>query len=323
VKEIVIDSRNAGQRAEKFVKNYLKEAPLGFIYKAFRKKDVKVNGHWIKKDAVLQEGDVLRIYVTDRQLEDFHTLRAVQKKPLSYPIVYEDADFLIIDKPSGLLVTGEGKENELTLAKEVLSYLYHKNEYDPAGGSFAPAPAHRLDRNTSGLVMFGKNNRSLSALTEALKNREIIRKTYLSLLVGEISKPGVIDTPLKKDAASGIVKISTLQAGGKEAVTSYKPIRAYKGYTLAEIAIFTGRTHQIRVHMASIGHPVAGDAKYGDFAVNKTLKSMAHFDHQFLHAERISFAKTEGPLKALSGRVFEAPLPSDESKLLSLLEKCI
>lgn len=321
MKEIRIDHNNAGQKAEKFVKNYLKEAPLGFIYKAFRKKDVKVNGHWIRKDAILEEGDVLRIYVTDEQLKDFLLPKRVEKKNLSYPIIYEDENILIVNKPSGVMVVGDGKETRKTLAKEVVDYLYFKGDYDPDSGAFTPAPAHRIDRNTSGLVLFGKNDASLKSLTDLFKNRENISKTYLGLAKGEIWKEGRIDKPLKKDSSKGMVYVCPIEKGGKEAKTLFHPVKNFKGYTLLELELLTGRTHQIRVHLASVGYPLVGDGKYGDFETNRLFKNRFGFDHQFLHAERIHFGRIDGILHYLSDKTFEAPLSKEEVKVLSSLEK--
>lgn len=321
MKEIRINFENAGQKAEKFVKNYLKEAPLGFIYKAFRKKDIKVNGHWVKKDAILKEGDLLRIYVTDEQLQDFLKPRKAEKRPLNYPIVYEDKNVLFVNKPDGVMVVGDGKETRKTLAKEVVDYLYFKGEFDPAGGAFTPSPAHRIDRNTSGLVLFGKNDASLKTLTELFKNRENLCKTYVCLVKGDIGKEGKVDKPLKKDASKGIVRVSSVDEGGKEAITIYKPLKRFEDYTLLSVSLLTGRTHQIRVHMASIGHPLIGDAKYGDFAINRLFKDRFGLQHQFLHAERMDFKSIPSPLDYLSNKSFKAPLTPKEMEILSSLEE--
>ncbi len=321
MKEITIDHNNDGQKAEKFVKNYLKEAPLGFIYKAFRKKDVKVNGHWIKKDAILHEGDLLRIYVTDEQLKDFLVPSKAIKRPLEHEIVYEDENVLLINKRAGVMVVGDGDETRKTLAKDVVDYLYYKGEYDPKGGAFTPSPAHRIDRNTSGLVIFGKNDASLKELTLLFKNRKNIGKTYVALVKGEIYSSGEIRKPLRKDPSIGLVKVCPIEKGGKEAITEYKPLENFDGYSLVELELLTGRTHQIRVHMASIGHPLVGDGKYGDFETNRLFKSKVHYDHHFLHAKSMSFGVVEGVLSYLSDKTFEAPLPKEDLEVLSYLRK--
>lgn len=322
MREIVIKQANAGQKALKFVKSYLKDAPLGFIYKLFRKKDVKVNNHWVKEDFLLKENDVVRIYVTDEQLEDFLRPKSAIKKDLPYPIIYEDKNILLINKPAGVMVTSDGNENNLTLAQEVINYLYFKGEYSPEEGGFTPAPAHRLDRNTSGLILFGKNDASLKCLTLAFKNHENICKTYLSLVKGNVFNKGKIDKPLKKEANRSLVHVASIREGGKEALTLYEPKENYEeGYSLLSINLLTGRTHQIRVHLASISHPVVGDRKYGDFATNKIFKERFGLNYQLLHAYSISFDSLMEPLSYLSNKTFIAPLSPQFTKILSSLKK--
>ncbi len=319
MKEVTITSANAGQKAEKFVKKYLSEAPLGYIYKAFRKKDIKANGHWIKKDYILQEGDVLRIYVSDQQLEDFRKPRPAEKKPFPYPILYEDENVLIVSKPKGLLVYGDKTGVRETLGNAVLDYLYLKGDYNPEDSSFTPSPAHRLDRNTSGIVVYGKTDAGLKALTDLFKTREGIHKRYLALVLGDLEGEGEINKPLKKDEISGRVSICSLSNGGKSALTKYKVVERYGGYTLLECDLITGRTHQIRVHLASIGHPIVGDEKYGDFADCRKVKKLTGLENQLLHAYKISFDHLEGILAPLSNKEFVSPLPSQERQIIDKL----
>lgn len=315
MKEIVVTSSCSGQKIEKFVKKYLSDAPLGFIYKAFRKKDIKINGHWVKKDAIVKEGDVVRVYVTDQQLEDFKKPRPVTKKEFPYPIVYEDSNVLIVDKPSGVLVYGDKLGNRETLGNAVLDYLYLKGEYDPNESSFVPSPAHRLDRNTSGLIIYGKTDAALKELADIFKERKDITKYYLTLVKGVVEGGGKIDKPLYKDSNAGRVYIRSLDQGGKKALTKYKVIENYKDYTLVEAELCTGRTHQLRVHFASVGHPIIGDDKYGDFALNKKISSIVKLDGQFLHAYMIRFGYLKGALSNLSNKEFISPL-SDSYRLM-------
>ena len=319
MKEVTITSNNAGQKSEKFVKKYLSEAPLGYIYKAFRKKDIKANGHWIKKDYILQEGDVLRIYVTDQQLEDFRKPRPAEKKPFPYPILYEDENVLIVSKPKGLLVYGDKTGVRETLGNAVLDYLYLKGDYNPEDASFTPSPAHRLDRNTSGIVVYGKTDAGLKALTDLFKTREGISKRYLALVLGDLEGEGEINKPLKKDEISGRVSICSIANGGKTALTKYKAIERHGNYTLVECDLITGRTHQIRVHLASIGHPIVGDEKYGDFADCRKVKKLTGLENQFLHAYKISFGNLSGVLRPLSGKEFISPLPEEERLIIEKL----
>ena len=318
MKEITITKANDGQRIEKFVRHYLSEAPLGFIYKAFRKKDIKINGHWVKKDAVVHEGDVVRIYVTDAQLEDFAKPKEIVQKPFNHPIVYEDENILIVNKPSGLLVMGDEKEKRVTLANDVLSYLYSKGEYNPKDSSFTPSPAHRLDRNTSGIIVFGKTDEALKELTRLFKERDQIDKRYLALVAGIPSKDeGTINAPLLKDENMGLVKVSK---EGKEAITKYKVLEKYEDSSLLELELLTGRTHQIRVHLSYLGNPIIGDGKYGDFEMNRLYKTRYKINSQFLIAYSLSFKNVSGPLSYLSNKTFKISLEKEEKSILDLLK---
>ncbi len=319
MKEIVVPAASDGQRIEKFVRHYLSEAPLGFIYKAFRKKDIKINGHWVSKEALVHSGDVVRIYVTDAQLADFKKPRPVCKKPFPYTIAYEDDQVLIVDKPKGLLVYGDAKGNRETLGNAVLDYLYLKGEYDPSESSFTPSPAHRLDRNTSGLVVYGKTDAALRELTELFKERTEIHKRYLALVVGDIDKDGFIDAPLWKDAQNGRVYVRSIEKGGKEALTRYEVVKRYGEYTMVRAELVTGRTHQIRVHFASIGHPLVGDEKYGFPNANRISKEKTGLDSQFLHAAELRFGNVCGPLTPLKNQIIDSPLPKELQNVLELL----
>ena len=321
MKEWVVPSSSEGQRIEKFVRKVLNEAPLSFIYKAFRKKDVKINGHWVKKDAIVHEGDTVRVYVTDEQLKDFSQEREVEKKELDVPIIYEDDNILILDKPAGLLVTGDEGEKRNTLSRKVLDYLYLKGEFDPKEHSFVPSPAHRLDRNTGGLVVFGKTDAALKELEEAFKERVGLEKHYLALVVGDVAEGGDIEAPLKKDTKMGLVKVTPVKEGGKSAHTIYKVKERFGPATLFEVDLLTGRTHQIRVHMAYIKHPIVGDGKYGDFQENRKYNSKYGFNRQFLRAYSLTFKGLKAPLDYLSNRTFHSHLSEDELVIIEDLRK--
>ena len=319
MKKIVISSKEANQRVDKYVKKFLNEAPLSFIYKLFRKKDVKINGHWVKENYILSEGEELTIFVTDSQIEEFNKPKEIEKVTLNHQIVYEDENILIVNKPRGLLVHGDDGEKKLTLSNQVVNYLYFKGEYDPnSDHGFAPAPAHRLDRNTSGLVVFAKNLISLQELEDLFKEKDEISKEYKALVVGKFAGEKRIDAPLLKDEKTGLVRISK---EGKNAVTIAKFLGNYGDFSLLNVQILTGRTHQIRVHLASVGYPVVGDAKYGDFKANKEVKEKYKFENQFLTAYKLSFKNLKGHLSYLSGKSFEVSLPENEEKLLKQLRK--
>ena len=314
----IIKKEEEGQTLEKFVKKVLSEAPLSFIYKLFRKKDVKVNGHWQDKKYIISSGEEVSIYITDSQLEEFkRQIESKQVEDISNWIIYEDENVLLINKPRGVLVQ-KNSEDSNALDEMVISYLVNKGEYNPNKNlGYKPAPAHRLDRNTAGIVVFGKNIATLRYLSEALNDKSIISKRYLALVKGEIDKDGEINAPLLKNSKTQRVSVSK---EGKPSITRYKVVETFKGYTLLEVELLTGRTHQIRVHMAYINHPVIGDSKYGDYELNKLLESKYNFKNQFLEAYQLDFHKLNNPLKYLSGRSFKISLNDEFLNLINSIK---
>ena len=319
--KVKVLQKESHQRIDKFVKKYLNEAPLSFIYKLFRKKDVKVNGHWVKQDYVVNADEEITIYVTDEQLEEFAKPKDVVMKDLKYPIVFEDNNILIVNKPRGVLVHGDNKEKRNTLSNDVLNYLFYKGEFNPREThAFTPAPAHRLDRNTSGLVIFAKNLDSLNELEELFKEKEELVKTYVALVYGKLDDTLKIDLPLVKDSNSGLVKVGKVKDGAKSALSIVKPLKHYGNFTLVSVNLITGRTHQIRVHLSAVNLPIVGDAKYGNFEVNRYIREQFKFENQFLHAKTIEFKNIKKPLDYLSGKSFSSALPKDMEVLLNKLK---
>ena len=319
MREFVINTSENGVTLEKYVFKVLKTAPMSFIYKLFRKKDIKVNGHHQDKKFRLSENDVVAIYISEQQFEEF-----LQDKELSPNtkikdwIVYEDDNVLFVNKPKGLLVQKSDARDE-SLDQYVIEYLMATNQYDPnKEKGFVPGPAHRLDRNTSGLVVFGKNHNALTLLFDLFKNHDLINKHYLALVVGQVEKEkDTIDAPLYKDEESNTVRVAK---NGKTAKTVYKLIKKYNRYSLLDVTLLTGRTHQIRVHMAYIGHPIVGDSKYGNFEANKEFKQEFGFSSQFLHAYKMGFGDLPAPLTNLSRKEFTAEPREDIANILNELD---
>lgn len=319
MQKFTISDSESGQTLEKYVRKVLKDAPLSFIYKLFRKKDIKVNGHWQKEKYVISSGDEISVYITDSQLEEFKKkTNVLSTDKVSDYIVYEDQNVLILNKPRGLLVQKDDS-NEVALDEMVVSYLVNKKEYNPIRDlGYTPAPAHRLDRNTAGLIIFGKNIETLRYLSSAIQDKSLVEKRYLTLVKGTVEKDGEINSPLSKNTKNGMVYVSK---EGKPALTRYKVLKHVGEYTLLEVSLLTGRTHQIRVHLASISHPVIGDKKYGDYSLNKEIEEKYNFKNQFLVAYSLKFGQLERPLDKLSNKSFKINLPEEMNDLILKLGK--
>ena len=318
-----ITNKDCNQRIDKFLKRMLKDAPVSFLYKMFRQKDVKVNGKKANIDYILKEGDVVDIYLKEDLLNQFHKEALLRPVKADFPILYEDDNILVIDKPKGLLVHGDEGEKRITLQNMVLNYLKDKREWDPDSlTGFIPSPAHRLDRNTSGIVIFGKNLPALQELLTLFRERTQIEKRYTLLVRGTTSERGEINYPLIKDSNKKMVKVGTIQKGAKPALTRFHRIKSYTcGFSLVEAELLTGRTHQLRVHFAAIGRPIVGDSKYGDFKVNENFEKLYGLKNQFLHASYFKFDKIDGVLSYLSGKEFNSSLPEKEQKILSSIAR--
>ncbi len=319
MREFIINESENGLTLEKYAFKVLKTAPMSFVYKLFRKKDIKVNGRHQDKKYRLSTNDIVAIYINEQQFEEF--LKEKELTPntkIKDWIIYEDDNVLFVNKPKGLLVQKSSLHDE-SLDQYVIEYLMATNQYDPnKEKGFVPGPAHRLDRNTSGLVVFGKNHNALTLLFDLFKNHDLINKHYLALVVGQVEKEkDTIDAPLFKDEETNTVRVAK---NGKTAKTVYKLVKKYDEYSLLDITLLTGRTHQIRVHMAYIKHPIVGDSKYGDFEANKIFKQKYGLSTQFLHAYKMGFGDLPAPLNNLSRKEFVAEPREDIADILTMLD---
>lgn len=319
MQKFIVTNSESGQYLEKYIRKVLSDAPLSFIYKLFRKKDIKVNGHWQKEKYLLNEKDEVSIFITDSQLDEFKKKTKTQvSENIANWIVYEDKNILIINKPRGVIVQKDNS-GSIALDEMVVSYLTNKKEYDPSKDlGYTPAPIHRLDRNTAGLIVFGKNIATLRYLSKIIQDKDKVVKKYLTLVLGEVNKNGEVNLPLLKNAKTGRVSVNS---EGKEAITQFKVVKKYNGFTLLEVKLLTGRTHQIRVHLASIGYPVVGDSKYGNYDINKIIEKEYGFKNQFLISDYLEFKGLEEPLKYLSGKSYSIDLPSELNELLLKIEE--
>lgn len=303
MRELTINKNDAGQRLDKFLSKKFKAMPKSLMYKYIRIKCIKLNSRKCKIDDVLKEGDVLTFYIKDEFFEAQPERYDFMKAPIKLNIVYEDKNIILLDKPQGLLVHPDKEYHFDSLIARVKHYLYEKGEYNPKEeNSFSPATVNRIDRNTGGIVIAAKNSIALKTLNKLMKERKI-QKFYLCLCEGIFKKKeGLVESGLKKNENKNTVtKVKLGSDDSKDSATKYRVIDEKGVYSLVECQLLTGRTHQIRVHMASLRHPLAGDTKYG----GKTLKIHGNVG-QALYSYKIKFTGTEDTIvEYLEGKEFE------------------
>ena len=317
MKSFTIAKNDAGQRLDKFITKAVPLLPQGLMYKYIRTKRIKVNSKRSEISYKLVEGDTVDMYINDEFFapakEHFDFLSASKK----LDIIYEDENILLLNKKVGLLSHPDDTEYNDTLITRVKRYLYEKGEYDPRDEqSFTPSLVNRIDRNTGGIVIAAKNAESLRILNQKLKDREL-EKYYLCVIHGSMKqKSGVLEGWLTKDEKKNKVTVSERRTeDAKQIRTKYAVLAENGGLSLVEVELLTGRTHQIRAHFASVGHPLLGDGKYGSNALNKPLG----YKKQFLYSYKLKFAFTTdaGILEYLNGRTFIAPEVWFKSEFLS------
>lgn len=306
MKSFLISKNDSGQRLDKFISKAVPNLPQSLMYKYIRMKRIKVNGKRGEISQKLAVGDTVDMYINDEFFapvaEHYDFLHA--SKHLD--IVYEDENILLLDKKVGLLSHPDDTEYNDTLITRVKRYLYEKGEYDPKDeNSFTPSLVNRIDRNTGGIVIAAKNAESLRILNQKLKDREL-EKYYLCVVHGTLSrKQGTLEGWLIKDEKKNKVTVYPQKRNGaKEIRTKYAVKAEGKGLSLVEVELLTGRTHQIRAHFASIGHPLLGDGKYG---TNELNKAYGGYKKQFLYSYRLKFTFTTdaGILNYLNQKDFE------------------
>lgn len=312
MRELKIGKNDAGQRLDKFITKAL-DMPPALLYKSIRLKKIKVNRKRAEISTRLAEGDTVQCFIAEEFFKKGEEKNARSCVTLSrvrhnISVIYEDENILLVNKRPGVSVHEDENSVVNTLITHIQAYLYQKGEYDPeAESSFAPALCNRIDRNTGGIVIAAKNAETLRIMNEKIKERQI-DKFYLAAVHGH-PKPesDTLGGYLLKNSDKNQVRVYSHNPprGAKEIITKYKTVAKSSTDSLLEVELLTGRTHQIRAHMASIGHPLLGDGKYG---INKSDKASG-FKYQALYSYRLCFSFTSdaGMLNYLNGKEFSIP----------------
>lgn len=307
MKEIKINKNDAGQRIDKFLTKTFKNLPSSLMYKAIRKKDIKVNSKRCKPDTKLCDGDVLTVYIKDELLDQKFDEYDFLKAPTNIDIIYEDENILLVNKKPGLIVHPDETYHFDSLIARIQHYLYKKGEYNPQKeNSFIPALANRIDRNTGGIVIAAKNAETLRILNQKIKNREL-KKFYLCIAYSKFKKKDdTLTAYLEKNEKQNRVYIHNSQMENTKIIKTKYHVIAEKGnFSLLEVELLTGRTHQIRAHLAFLGHPLLGDSKYGKNSINKekSYKWQALYSYKL----KFEFSSPAGILSYLNRKEFTAP----------------
>lgn len=309
--ELKVGKNDAGQRLDKFVIKTL-DIPMSLLYKSIRTKKIKLNRKRAEISTKLSEGDVLQCFLPDEFFEKKINKTSLESITPHLCVIYEDENILLLNKPAGVSVHEDESGSTNTLITHIQAYLYHKGEYRPDDEqSFAPSLCNRIDRNTCGIVIAAKNAEALRIMNEKIKKREI-DKFYLAAVHG-IPEPKEATAVgfLLKDEKNNIVRVwsDDPKNGAKKIITKYRVIAKNAENSLIEVELLTGRTHQIRAHMAHLGHPLIGDGKYG---INKSDRAKG-YKYQALCSYRLHFSfdtRSHTALDYLNGKEFQ--IPKDE-----------
>ncbi|GAB4414446.1 MAG: RluA family pseudouridine synthase [Anaerolineales bacterium] len=298
-RRIVLQAERGGVRVDKYVAEAVPDLSRAAVQRLIGEGRILVNGAVVKASYRLEPGDTISVEIPPP------VDVSIAPEPIPLDIVYEDADILVVNKPAGMVVHPAFGHASGTLVNAVLA---HCPDLAGVGGELRPGIVHRLDKDTSGLIVVAKGDAALRDLQAQFKGREV-QKAYLALVEGHVSPPtGLIDAPIGRDPRAR-KKMAVVPRGGRQAQTEYRALEFYDAHTLVEAHPLTGRTHQIRIHMAFIGHPIVGDPVYG------FRKQRAKAPRLFLHAARLAFRLPSTG----EWREFQAPLPDDLAAVLARL----
>lgn len=334
MQEFIIGNNQAGQRLDKFLIKYLPSAGTAFLYKMLRKKNITLNGKKAAGNEILQLNDNIRFYFSDETFEKFSNNSKSKGNPNSsfneeitayqklkqILILYENEHILIALKPAGVL-SQKASPGDYSVNEWLIGYMLESHQINALElGTFRPSIVNRLDRNTSGIILCGKSLAGSQTLSRMIKERTI-KKYYLTVVSGKLTSPLKLDGYLHKNPSTNKVNITNEKSDDTEKILTFvNPLCYYNGYTLLEIELVTGKPHQIRAHLASIGHPIIGDAKYGFSKINNEMQKRFGLKCQLLHAYRLVFPAHEDILVDYSGKEIKAKCPPLFEKIIKELK---
>lgn len=317
MKEIKINENDNDQRLDRFLVKFFPNATKSFLMKMLRKKNIVLNGKKASGDERVMTGDVIKVFFSDETFEKFtETPKRFNPNIIDLNIVYEDENIAIIDKDEGVLSHATKDGFEKNVVDSFIKYLIDKKEFSPRNeNTFRPALANRLDRNTKGLLIGCKNYEALKEMTKLIKDRKI-NKYYKTIVKGKFDVDETFEVGYEKNEKKNMMKLSD---DGAEMITHFKTIAMKNNFTELEVLLLTGKTHQIRFHLKMLKHPIVGDRKYGDAAVNTRLGSL--INNQLLYSYKISFPEIDGFFNYLSNKDFYANSWSAYDKVKEVLFK--
>lgn len=312
-----INENEAGQRFDKYLHKLMPKAPSSFFYKMLRKKNIVLNGKKAEGKEKLYMGDEVTLFLAEETFQGFldentstESFRKAYHTLKNISVIFENEHILVADKPSGIL-SQKAKPEDISLNEWLIGYLLSKREIDEKQlATYKPSVCNRLDRNTCGLVICAKSLPGSQEINRLIAEREV-RKFYRTFVKGQITRENIADGFLSKNEASNKVSVFEKESDKKGACiqTRYYPLQNFSDITLLEVELITGKTHQIRAHLAQQGYPLVGDYKYGDKRINDEYKGKYGISSQLLHACRLEFPGMRGCLKDLSGLVITAREP--------------
>lgn len=314
---LIVKENEKGQRLDKLLSKYLNLAPKSFLYKMLRKKNITLNGKKAVGSEILALGDEIRLFLSDDTIGKFSQVKKVEGTTIKPEVLYEDQHILIVNKPQGIL-SQKAKDSDISMVEVLISYLLEKGELTEDDlKSFRPSVCNRLDRNTTGILAAGKSLAGLQVLSAVFKDRSLA-KYYLCLVKGEMKEEQMLEGYLSKNRQTNLVTVKKTASSPEDLLirTAYTPLVSNSAVTLLKVKLITGRSHQIRAHLASVGHPIIGDPKYGDRKANQYYEKKYQITAQLLHSFELYFPNLAGELSYLSGKHITAPFPAAFVRLM-------